>query len=622
MRVVFDRVVAEDFMSFSSLDFRIPKTGLWMVYGEVGGVNSGSNGAGKSALFETIVWALYGRTLRGGKADDVIRNGATTTRVTLDFFVDEQPYRIERTRTVQGGHHVAIFVCEEDNLRNISGSGVADTNNKIVSVIGGTTFDVFRNTVCFGQGLPYRFIQATDAEKKRIFDEILALDWMSKAKERTSELLRHYEQESSRINFDLSVLKSDLEETLGEIHKLIVGDAVDAEDPAKIFKDFRYALKEKESLIEELKQIERDIKRLRRERRDLENQVKRLESQLGAIVRKLAVKREALRTADKALDEVENAISKLSSAKQCPLCFTVLSEKEKNRLLTDYQRRRADLIEEARVNSDVIRLYERSVAELRGRISRVESRISAVQSELERLEGDRKTGQDELTWLSSRISRLKTELKFLTSEKKREEEKLESLERKVVELNRDISIKTKRKAEIDIALEVLRFWDSSFGSRGLKTLVLETVLPELNRIVALYLDAVGMSNSKLAFSSQSVVSRGLSERIGIHITEGDFTRSYETLSGGEKRRYDFVLLLALQEFISRVNNVDFSIQVFDEVCESLDDNGIEKVVALLDNVSSVSGRAIFVISHNELAQSLGEILRVVKSGGVSRLVYN
>ena len=53
----------------------------------------GSNGHGKSALLDSITWALWGKG-RGKTQDEMISYGADECRVELDFSSRGQEYRI------------------------------------------------------------------------------------------------------------------------------------------------------------------------------------------------------------------------------------------------------------------------------------------------------------------------------------------------------------------------------------------------------------------------------------------------------------------------------------------------------------------------------------------------
>jgi exonuclease SbcC len=65
---------------------------------------AGVNGAGKSAIFDAITYALYGEH-RGGRQQDnrLIRKGATTAEVVFEFLQGGQRYRVERSVTRKVG---------------------------------------------------------------------------------------------------------------------------------------------------------------------------------------------------------------------------------------------------------------------------------------------------------------------------------------------------------------------------------------------------------------------------------------------------------------------------------------------------------------------------------------
>ena len=61
----------------------------------------GKNGAGKSAVIDGITYALYGKHTRGDNAD-LVRDGATSAAVTLDFSCRSKHYRVERKLNTKG----------------------------------------------------------------------------------------------------------------------------------------------------------------------------------------------------------------------------------------------------------------------------------------------------------------------------------------------------------------------------------------------------------------------------------------------------------------------------------------------------------------------------------------
>ena len=77
----------ENFLSFRKVELTLNDRGLVFIVGKNYDSDCfDSNGSGKSSLFESIVYCLFGVTVRGIKADDVINNKVKENcKVSLSF---------------------------------------------------------------------------------------------------------------------------------------------------------------------------------------------------------------------------------------------------------------------------------------------------------------------------------------------------------------------------------------------------------------------------------------------------------------------------------------------------------------------------------------------------------
>ena len=62
----------------------------------------GPNGAGKTSLVEALLWSLFGKG-RGRSPDVFVSAGKTECRVTFDFTLEGQEYRVIRERSLHAG---------------------------------------------------------------------------------------------------------------------------------------------------------------------------------------------------------------------------------------------------------------------------------------------------------------------------------------------------------------------------------------------------------------------------------------------------------------------------------------------------------------------------------------
>jgi len=100
---------------------------------------SGANGAGKSALLDAIVWALWGEP-RGGSAagDDLLHPGAREMQVSLEFGLGEERYRATRRRTLRnksGTTELHLEMCADQTWRSLDGGTVRETQRLIDQLV-------------------------------------------------------------------------------------------------------------------------------------------------------------------------------------------------------------------------------------------------------------------------------------------------------------------------------------------------------------------------------------------------------------------------------------------------------------------------------------------------------
>ena len=170
-------------------------TGLIAISGILGNNKSRSNGAGKSSIMESICYANYDRivrknlsvnsTERAGLSVVPKFNGKYPTDLR-ESYVEEifeergKVYRLKRGRTFSKGQKshtpVVEFECiNENDVDSQAGHRTGDTNDAITDVIN-MDYDVFINSVMFGQNDAGKFLTGTDKTKKEMLINLLRLE--------------------------------------------------------------------------------------------------------------------------------------------------------------------------------------------------------------------------------------------------------------------------------------------------------------------------------------------------------------------------------------------------------------------------------------------------------------
>jgi len=165
-----NRIRLRNFMSHENMDLDL--TAIHAA------VLTGSNGAGKSAILESIIWALWGKCRSDN--DEVIRIGQAECQVELTFECEGALYRVTRRRSTKKGVATQLELCyipdSVDTDKNIpmTGAGVKETQLRINDLLK-IDYETFTASVFLGQGKSDTFTVAKPTERKALLGEILGL---------------------------------------------------------------------------------------------------------------------------------------------------------------------------------------------------------------------------------------------------------------------------------------------------------------------------------------------------------------------------------------------------------------------------------------------------------------
>ena len=387
----------------TTIDFdKLGNSGLYLI--------TGDTGAGKTTIFDAIVYALYGRTGSEERVPSMLRSKYaapdTPTYVELRFQCGGKEYRIKRNpeymrpKSRGEGFTKESADCElkmPDNKVIVRRSEVDDMIYRII----GLDSRQFMQIAMIAQGDFKKLLLASTDERKKIFRQIFKTE--------------NYESLQQKLKGEFIQAKRRLDDVNNSIHQYIGGIscADDSDDFALVDKAKRQELpiSETVSLIEKLN------------RADLDS-MKALDEKLDAIDQKLAVLNAALGK----VDEYNKAKASAETVKQ-----QIADETEK---LNDLKEK-ADQAQEAyqevdSLTAEVGKLnaempdYEK-YDELARSLVTLEEKIKTAAKTKERLDHTIKTEKENLSALKEEKSalagvkedRLRLETKQQEADKKR-----------------------------------------------------------------------------------------------------------------------------------------------------------------------------------------------------------
>src|SRR4030066_4211 len=175
----------------------------------------GDNGNGKSALFDALTWALWGKS-RAKNDDDLIHLGQSEMEIELEFISSEQRYRVLRkhtkkpSKTRAGQTILELQIANNGTFRPISGNSLLQTQQKIIEILN-LDYDTFKNSAFLRQGHADEFSIKRPGERKEILANILGLSHYDELESRAKEQSSKRRTESAKFENPLTEIEKQLE---------------------------------------------------------------------------------------------------------------------------------------------------------------------------------------------------------------------------------------------------------------------------------------------------------------------------------------------------------------------------------------------------------------------------
>ncbi len=166
------RVYLKNFLCHAEQEFRFEEHPVWLLHG--------ANGVGKSAVFDAMVYALYGESRRSdtrkNAVGDVIRHGERSMRVEFEFELGGVRYQVWRTRPRSGQPKQGVNSCIDGSWSPVRDVNLADELNTWVVSKLGLTYETFVSAVLLRQGAAEKLIDADKGDRQNLLRSFIDLD--------------------------------------------------------------------------------------------------------------------------------------------------------------------------------------------------------------------------------------------------------------------------------------------------------------------------------------------------------------------------------------------------------------------------------------------------------------
>ena len=531
------------------------------------------NGSGKSTIFSSLVWCLYGKTIKGVSEVNTKKKYQTKeykgTRVCTYFQKDADIYRVTRCQNYTG--NLEDGTKGRDRLQIIKNAEVVDIKSKpklqeyLVSELG-LSYPLFMNSIMFGQGMK-KLIQETNSDKKKIFEEVFNLNYLNLAKNMA-------QKGKNQINSQVDVCRSEYNSLNREYESC---------------KETYQELKESEEAFD--KRRNQDIKEKQSSIKSLKKEIERKNGTQGSL-KLVESKIQANKLHEQAIKEKLEAARNISNQSLEDVIDSIILLLEKNKVQKALKK---------------VKTIKKAYSDIE-RYSEEREKILEILSELRSKEREVQRSKYALESLTKRLNEAKKELAKLqnnTGQKissPKYRKKAKSLK---IKLKEQKAILEKKEKELEDYEWLL---NDPLSNKGIKAFLFDSSLGQLNDTLSKYAEVLGFR---------------ISFEVDLDSTKKDFVTliemdgelyDYDELSGGQQQLCNVAMAFAMNESLTA--SKDINIVFLDEVFESLSMDNIAIVIGLIKK--TFEEKVLFLITHHEsIPLSKFKTLRVERLNGRS-----
>jgi|TARA_R100000093_G_scaffold61695_1_gene32925 DNA repair exonuclease SbcCD ATPase subunit len=513
----------------------------------------GQNGSGKSTLAKVITYLCYGKS-DGSNLRDMANRVNNNLWGKITLETRGNVVEIERGIS-PGVFEVKLNGSEYDV------AGKANMQDFLETEIFEIPYHVFKNVIILSVNDFKSFITMSPWDKKQIIDRIFGFSVINQMREIVKSRRRGLGEDIKTFDDEIRTLEDSITSVLEKVTQ------------------FEAASKEKsDEKIMELKQKLLDLNSKRIKLKEANESAKLKISEADIL----------LKTKNKKGSEVGSEISTLKKGinlydnNQCPTCTAPLN--------TQFHK---DLKKQK--TGELDRLVEVHTT-LRSESKEIETSLNGMREMIKQilikggqLENSMLTYKEELINLAEsdggEHDHLKDLIKdFKTKKTKKDQERLES-------------------AGQDNYLNVL---ENIMGEDGIKNLALRSILPSFNNHIMIMGKEMGIPFGIRFDDKFNCTLHHIGEEI-----------SPKTLSTGEKKKVDFVIIMALIKMI-KMRFPSLNILFLDEIFSSIDASGVHHIINILHTTIQDIGLNTFVINHTVLpSEYFDKKLEITKDAGFS-----
>lgn len=608
-----------------------------------------SNGSGKSSIQEIIVYGLFGKTVKKHtalKKDGVIHN-LVGKNCKIEIIWDK--YRIIRTRSKNSLRFWESEECKWDDDTEIT-TGSMDETQTLIEERLGLNYETFLSVCVFSDDQSNSFLESEPSVKRQIIENLLSLSvyrrWQEKATENLKGkknalvlLSKEYDlidsqHKSLQLKQEQLKTKSKVWETnvSNEIKQLNSNlnafqtelDQSDYSDQILSYKEAQDRISEISSLLEDKKVA---LKKLEGMKQLIDAKKKEIVDCLDDVKPKISDIKFDCKSLKNKIDEVQNHIDSLSTKKDlkvCTFCHGEIDPKNIDSVIKQEQEIIEEIKEKIRQKlqelSPLETIFKEKSDSLKktidlenncvGKIKDLKITIDNLTDEMfEKNKIKEPQPESKTVELQEKIKQVKENIKNKTYELENNNPYTDMIKNGINEISDFENKLNEKKKEVQLIesdVPYYQFWSQGFGDKGIRKIVVDGIIPQLNNRISFWLQYLNDNTINLKFDSE------FNEIIERNPPDGT-PYIYYAMSAGQRRRLNLAVSQAFADVMSLTAGCTPSIMFLDEVTTNIDPLGVQGIHNIIHALSE--DKQIFITSHDH------DLIKMLESCDVMQLVH-
>jgi DNA repair exonuclease SbcCD ATPase subunit len=597
-RVNFKKISIKNFLSFGSEPVELEfNKGLHIITGVNRDKSDRQNGIGKSAMMESLYFAIFGKTLRDIKKDLIPNNYTNgTCEVILHFEVingdNNVNYKIVRTINPS-----KLFLYKEGE--DVTRDSIKNTEEYLHGLINASE-SLFENCVIMTVNNMIPFMAKNKIDKRKFIESIFNLDIFSRmlsvVRDEYNESKRFYEIELTKmegIDNNFKSLKAQKDNILNN-----------RKTKLEVYQN------RKVSNIEEKSKLEKDLsKELSSNLDDIKTNISKLKSGKDLLDKKIFGLIESKSDVTSKISLLESNFKKIgTSESKCPVCLRSIEEHDKEMVKSE----KSKITEEIKLLKESVIKIETDISDTKQNKKKLETAIDKLNDKVKTFAVDeqkRKSTKERLKQLDIWLSQLDGDIEEMKSIKTDFDDEILNVEKTLIDVKESVN---KYRYTMNL-LETVKF---ILAEEGVKSYIVSKILVMFNERIRYYL-------SRLDANCLCNFNQYFEEEI---INEKNKICSYNNFSAAERKTIDMACMFSFIDMRKLQGDVTYNVSIFDELFDSsFDSKGLENITNIIKERVDKYDECIMIISHRKesINEATGDIIFLEKKEGVTKkLDYN